>query len=279
MTGKWWTKEEETLLEELWDSNLTKEEVASYFPNRTPSSVKVKAKRLGLRHTPAQTSAILSKKTSGDKNGMWGKPSPRRGVTLSKELRKKLSNVAYEGYKRGTRKPLFGEDNPMWGKTGEDNPMYDKTLPPSAIKTLSRKAKERWKSWPDARKKRKLLQLREGLAKVLEGNPSSIEVKVDSWLQDMGVEYESQKIIDFYIVDFLVDGYKVVEVYGDYWHAHPEFKPDQPLNDVQKANVRRDKAKHTLFRNKGIPMLVLWECDINNNPVETRSLLEGFLYE
>lgn len=279
MGGKPWTDKEIGKLKELWDSSRTKEEVAEELPGRTPTAVKVKAKRLGLRHTEEQTSEILSKKTSGKKNGMYGKVGPRRGVDVSEETRRKISEKAKKEFESGKRKKLYGKNNPMYEMTGEKNPRWNTPLPESAKKSLSRQAKQRWESLSEEQQQEKLRQLRTGLAKLKKGESSSIEDTVEEWLNQLGYCFESQELVELYVVDFLVDGDKVVEVFGDYWHAHPEFKPDDPLTAAQEKNVKKDQEKREIFSEKDIPLLELWECEIQDEPEKTKQRLKGFLDE
>jgi very-short-patch-repair endonuclease len=274
MVGRHWKTEELDLLRKLWDSTLTVDEVAEKI-GRSKNSVKVKVTRLGLRHTKEQTRQILSKKTSGERNGMFGKVSPRRGVKLSEGLRAKMSVAALEAYAKGTRKPMVGPANPAYGKPST---MRGKNLPESAKKTLSEKAKKRWENRAPEWKADKLRQLREGRARLDKDNPSKLELQTEEWLKSLGVEYAPQVVIEFYTVDFLVSSTKVIECQGDYWHANPiKYADHDALNPTQKANVHRDKRKRTYLKNRGYEILELWGNDIRNNPEECLQKIKEFL--
>jgi len=61
---------------------------------------------------------------------------------------------------------------------------------------------------------------------------TDIEVIVESLLQALGVEYESQKHIGRWVVDFYVPSKSlVVECDGEFWHSKPE---------VQERDARKD---------------------------------------
>lgn len=273
MGGRQWTSDEDCVLANLWDSSCTLEEIAAYLPGRTHVSVQVRAKRLGLRHTSEQTSAIISKKCSGARNGMFGKPGPRRGVVLTKEQREHLRDAALRGFKEGSRKPLCGSMNPSFGRPST---MRGKHLPASAKSTLSLKGKVRWAAKTPDEQAKKIQQLREGWQWLGLGNPSSIEITVSKWLGQLGVVHEAQARVGFYLVDFLV-GDKVVECHGDYWHANPLSYAGRTLSPMQTANVLRDRRKATYLRNQGYDLLVVWEHEIKTAPIEVLAALERFL--
>lgn len=274
MAGRTWTPQEDQQLTDLWASDRTGEEVAALLAGRTPTAIQVRAKRLGLRHTKEQSRSILSKMTQGQRNGMSGKPGPRRGVTLTNEQRAHLREVALDGFLEGRRVPLRGQDNPAFGKPGT---MLGKHLPPSARTTLSEKGRARWDAMTVLEQRSKVDQLRKGWSALGKERPSKIEVLVEGWLAASGVSFESQVVIDFYVVDFKV-GQKIVECHGDYWHANPETYPDPARwHQAQRANVRRDKSKMTFLANRGYDVLVLWERDLHQNPARCREQLFGFL--
>jgi len=246
------------------------EEVAIRL-GRSVDSVKVKAKRLRLRHTPEQTHEILSKRTTGEKNGMFGREGPRRGVKLSKQQKAVLREKMRERFRTGQQKPMRGPDNPQYGKP---SPMRGRHLPASAKTSLSRQAKERWEQRTPAYRDAHLKKMREGWAAWARRGTSKLEGLVRNWLQDAGVEHIYQVRVGFYVVDFLL-GSTVLEVQGDYWHGNPTKY--ETLDKTQKANVRRDKAKRTYLTNRGYRLITVWEADVRERPQETRTSLLGDL--
>jgi hypothetical protein len=71
----------------------------------------------------------ISEAISGEKHHFFGKPSPRRGVTLTEETREKISE-RLRGKKRSLEsrqkqsKTITGPNNPLYGKTGDRHPSY-----------------------------------------------------------------------------------------------------------------------------------------------------------
>jgi very-short-patch-repair endonuclease len=269
MAGKAWSLEEESTLRELWDIPLTAEEISARLPGRTVTSVRVHAKKLGIRHTSDQFRTVLSKMTSGARNGMYGKVGPRNGVRVTDETKSRLREAAILGHKEGRCKKLFGSDNPRYGK-----PAHNKGVPFKGSRVLlAEGCRTRWVNTSFEQKRWRLQCLHEGLRRVMLGKPSRIEVIVRSWLEASGLDFRCQVYLGFYTVDFLV-GNTVIEVNGDYWHANPEVYPDsEQLNSTQRANLRRDHAKKSWLRNHGYALLTLWERDIHRNPVDCRSLI------
>ncbi len=92
-------------------------------------------------------------------------------------------------------------------------------------------------------------------------NPSSIELAIEDVLKALGISYESQKAIGFYVVDFYLPEHNlVIECDGEYWHNLPE-------------NIARDKRKDTYLRKRGYNILRLKEHEIKEGP--EAALLNG----
>jgi very-short-patch-repair endonuclease len=72
-----------------------------------------------------------------------------------------------------------------------------------------------------------------------------------------------------YLSDFLVGENKIIEVYGDYYHANPEVFGDFgkliPLSEYQRGKIEDDKKRIERIKNNGYKVLILWEKDIVSN--------------
>lgn len=87
-------------------------------------------------------------------------------------------------------------------------------------------------------------------------------------------QFEAKDIKRFY--DFAVKAPNgaivLLEIDGDYFHGlglkHDEKSP------MQKKNERVDKLKDDWAHLHGIPLIRIWEHDINDNPPKVRKLLE-----
>ena len=87
------------------------------YANKTPEEIEIIGKK-------------ISEKVSGEKNGMWGKPSPNRGKKglyhHSEEAKRKMSE-SHKGIKNSEEhnkkisELLKGENNPMYGKNAYAN--------------------------------------------------------------------------------------------------------------------------------------------------------------
>ncbi|WP_060210513.1 DUF559 domain-containing protein [Sporosarcina koreensis] len=126
-----------------------------------------------------------------------------------------------------------------------------------------------WRKTPEAK-----LFMREHGAQVVadqDGRETSIERKIREMLTDAGIEFEAQKKMYYWCVDFYLPKYDIViEAQGDYWHAHPDSYPEP--NAMQRRSIRRDKGKEAYLTKCGHTFLAFWERDINGN-------IEGVLRE
>lgn len=112
------------------------------------------------------------------------------------------------------------------------------------------------------------------------------QIIVNELLETNNIKYNNEEPFVYYSIDnYLVDYNLIIEVMGDYWHGNP-LKFNQ-LNDLQRKNIGRDKAKHTFIQKYyGINILYLWEKDILERPdlctlliksyVENNGILENY---
>lgn len=94
------------------------------------------------------------------------------------------------------------------------------------------------------------------------------------FLDKLGVRYEEQfeakdikRFYDFYLPDNRI----LLEIDGTYWHAKGKKYDD--MNPTQKRNNRVDKIKNEWAQMRGIPLIRIWEDDINKNPEKVMKLL------
>lgn len=66
----------------------------------------------------------------------------------------------------------------------------------------------------------------------------------------------------------------LIEVDGDYFHANPDLIDENKLNPMQKHNKFIDSIKNDWARQRGIPLLRIWENDIRNNSKKVMKTLK-----
>ena len=104
---------------------------------------------------------------------------------------------------------------------------------------------------------------------------SKLEKKfAKEFLDKLGVKYEEQfyaESINRYYDFFLSECRVLIEVDGDYWHSYG--KVYEEMTPTQKKNARVDKIKNKYALSHSIPIIRVWEHDINNNPQKVFSIL------
>ena len=106
----------------------------------------------------------------------------------------------------------------------------------------------------------------------------------EQFLDKLGVKYirqfEAQDIGRFY--DFAVQlkhgGIILLEIDGGYWHSDPRVVNEDELSPMQKHNKRVDEHKNEWALLHGIPLLRIWEKDINENPSGVLKFLKDRFY-
>lgn len=138
---------------------------------------------------------------------------------------------------------------------------------------------------------------------------SSIEKKVIDFLKSEGINFETQvplkgdKKYSIYHIDLLINGAKVVEIQGDYWHGNPcfyyldnkqlriaensifpgfiyentSFHERKKLNEKQIKTIDKDFFKKEKMREVfgEDNLYYIWEYDIRNNFEEVKKFLRS----
>lgn len=116
----------------------------------------------------------------------------------------------------------------------------------------------------------------QGKKKHKEYGTSKLEEKfAKEFLEKLGINYVYQykaesigRFFDFYIPSANL----IIEIDGDYWHSYNvEYENMTP---TQKRNKRVDEAKDKWAVFHGIPVLRIWEHDINKNPAKVMQILK-----
>ena len=108
-----------------------------------------------------------------------------------------------------------------------------------------------------------------------EYGTSNLEKKfAKEFLDKLGVEYKYQflatdikRYYDFYLPEQRI----LIEVDGTYYHAYGKLYEE--MSPMQKHNARVDKIKNDWAAMHGIPLIRVWEHDINNNPSMVMDML------
>lgn len=70
-------------------------------------------------------------------------------------------------------------------------------------------------------------------------------------------------------VDFMLSDGRAIEVNGTYWHADPRVYADKTLHPSQKHSIENYQKKIEAFRLLGIPLIELWEMDLEQDMAGT----------
>lgn len=98
-----------------------------------------------------------------------------------------------------------------------------------------------------------------------------------NFLDKLGYEYETQfkaesigRYYDFYIKPANL----LIEIDGGYWHSDPRIYEGKELTPTQKRNKRVDKDKDKWAQTHKIPLVRIWEHDINKTPKKVMDILK-----
>lgn len=266
---KMWKSEDIDLLRRLYEEDGLGWGEAAVILGRSKTSVQVFGKRNGFRHTDEQERSLRSRIHTGEGNGMWGKSGPNLGLTKEncdriRRAASVLSKTKISMFKSGELRGLSGDQNGMWGKhtwrLGQTVGNNEKVR--EAGRKCSESKRRIWANLSEDEKERRRRNWAHQALKCRKKR-TSIELIVDDWLKEFGVQFQAQVSMGRWILDFYIPSLNVaIECDGDYWHCNP-YRYDRSLaNVVQRNNMDRDERKDVFLRNNGIRVVRLWERDI-----------------
>jgi very-short-patch-repair endonuclease len=192
----------------------------------------------------------------------------------------------------------LGENNPMYGQipwnsglTSETSEILKRIADNQKGKIVSEETKER----QSISAKKRLIHGHTGiphteeskqkmrehtLARLKAGSFKQTKTKphicLASILEELGLKYEEEKIVDKWSFDFYLIDYDIfLEADGDYFHSNPKQFPCGPQTKTQKRNKYRDYIKNKFCQDENMICKRFWEYDILNN----RELIKKEIYE
>ena len=151
---------------------------------------------------------------------------------------------------------------------------------PQPIKKSGTYQKPRSKTVKKRRKPTVSEMIKRNIARSKKPHPkygtSKLEDKfAKEFLDKLGVKSERQflakdikRYYDFYLPDIRV----LVEVDGSYFHGFGKIYEE--MSPMQKRNHRVDEIKNQWAAEHGIPLIRIWEHDINDNPGKVMEMLK-----
>ena len=119
-----------------------------------------------------------------------------------------------------------------------------------------------------------------GRKKHKEYGTSKLEEKfAKDFLDKLKVKYVYQfkaESIGRYYDFYLPENGVIIEVDGDYYHSKGLVYEE--MSPMQKRNKRADKQKDHWALINGIPIIRIWESDINKHPEKVMNMLKERLY-
>lgn len=91
--------------------------------------------------------------------------------------------------------------------------------------------------------------------------------KINDLLTLHQICFENEYTEKYHSIDIFLSDYSLmIEIMGNYWHAHPSRYNIDQLTDQQKKSIKQDKSKHTYVKKyENVEILYLWEKDIDTN--------------
>lgn len=92
------------------------------------------------------------------------------------------------------------------------------------------------------------------------------EKRFEELLKEIGVKFTPQKVLKNKIFDYYIPSKRIlVEVDGDYFHAHPDKYDKNSRNKMQESIVRNDRYKDRLAQGMGYVLYRVWESELKDD--------------
>ena len=152
-----------------------------------------------------------------------------------------------------------------------------------SVRFCSDKCRQNWYAqiysqtdeWRDKSRKRAVKILEDNL---IPNSLTSPQIKINQILDELNISYINEKGFKYYCVDnYLEDFNLILEIMGGYWHC--DHRTNLEINYKMQLNrIIKDKAKNTYITSKlNVPILYLWEEDINNSIDICKELIKYFI--
>lgn len=121
-------------------------------------------------------------------------------------------------------------------------------------------------------KTRRALKVEAGLSKSKQSD-TSIEIFVENYLKELGIEYKKQKRIRYLNYDFYIPSTDtLIEIQGTYHHVDPRVYA-QPKNEMQRKNLLKNEIKRQFAKEANIKLVEIWQMDIEKTPASVKKVL------
>jgi G:T-mismatch repair DNA endonuclease (very short patch repair protein) len=215
-----------------------------------------------------------------EKKGLSEEKAQKRAKQNQSEAHKNRSSESYESiWKSG-----------FWEKKGLSEEEAKKKVSEIQSRNSEKASKFEGKSHT-AESKRKIAS---SMSSVIEGNKSEwvehfnsdgfgskLEREIGDWVEksitniQRNYELETGDVVD------IIDGDKVIEVYGDFWHCHPDmFEEDErhPVLEERASKVReKDHQRKNRIEEAGYDIIVIWENDWNEHTKQAKNKIKNHL--
>jgi DNA mismatch endonuclease (patch repair protein) len=119
----------------------------------------------------------------------------------------------------------------------------------------------------------------------IKGKDTKIEITVRKYLFSKGYRFRKNDKRYPGKPDIVLPKYKtVIFVHGCFWHRHTGCKNattpktrTEFWNDKFEKNIRNDKIKQEQLEQMGWKVIVIWECELEKNFLETMERVEAEL--
>jgi very-short-patch-repair endonuclease len=94
--------------------------------------------------------------------------------------------------------------------------------------------------------------------------PTEPERQFAQILEELSIEFETQKIVNGKIYDFFIPSANLLcEVDGDYWHAYGLLYEE--MNRMQRKASKNDKIKNGIAKAAGYELIRVWEHELKDD--------------
>jgi len=108
-------------------------------------------------------------------------------------------------------------------------------------------------------------------------SPTVPHIKAMKIMEVLDVDFCIEKPIKRYSIDIFIDSMNIgIEILGKYWHCDHRIY-DGPRYEAQSDGIKKDKKKFEFLKSCNIPILYIWEYDMEIDEDMCRELISRFV--